>query len=159
MHICDWALALEHSALGEWMRTSSIAYPLANIAHLLGLTLLIGPLLLLDLRLLGFARRFDLAATYTILSAWAGFGLLILFVAGSAMFAADATPLLRNPMMQLKLIGIGAGIVNALAFRQLWRARLAGWDVRAPFIGRVQAAASIAMWLTTAALGRLIAYA
>ncbi|CFU11540.1 Uncharacterised protein [Bordetella pertussis] len=56
-----WAALLEACALGAWMRGSSWAYPAANLAHLLGLVLLVGAMLLLDLRLLGLGRRFALA--------------------------------------------------------------------------------------------------
>jgi hypothetical protein len=157
--IYAWAAALEASPLGEWMRGSALAYPIVNVAHLLGLVLLVGPILLLDLRLMGFGRQFALPAVSPLLTAWAVAGLGLLIVAGFLMFAADAGPLLKNPIMQLKLVGIALGIANAALFRLLWREHLADWDQRPPAIGRVQAMLSIAIWLCVGTLGRWIAYA
>jgi len=154
-----WATALEASPLGEWMRGSALAYPLANLVHLLGLVLLIGPILLLDLRLLGYGRQFSLAQVSPLLTAWAIAGLVLLIAAGFLMFAADAGPLIRNPLMQLKLLGILLGLSNAALFRVLWKERLTRWDTDAPTLGRAQAALSIAIWLCVGALGRWIAYA
>ncbi len=159
MDIASWAAALEGSAFGEWMRSSALAYPVANLVHLLGLVLLVAPIAMLDLRLLGFGRSFALMQTSKVLTAWAVAGLLLLIGAGIPMFAADARPLTAHPLMQTKLLLIALGIANAIAFRLCWQQHLATWDQAAPLLGRLQALASIAIWLCVAALGRWIAYA
>lgn len=153
-----WATALEHSAFGEWMRVSALAYPVANVLHLLGLVLLIGPIVLLDLRLLGWGRDLSLPAVSRALTGFAIAGLVLLAVAGFAMFAADAAPLLRNGIMQAKLCAIALGLLNAVAFRASWSSQLPRWDENPPLLGRAQALASIVIWLAAGALGRWIAY-
>jgi hypothetical protein len=155
----EWANALEASALGEWMRTSALAYPIANVVHLLGLALLIAPIVLLDLRLLGRAKHFELAAVSDLLTPWTVSGFLLLAFAGFLMFSADAGPLSVNRVMQLKVLGIALGVANALLFRLLWGQRLTDWDLRPPLLGRVQAVLSILIWLSVGTLGRWIAYA
>ncbi|MGE0797818.1 MAG: hypothetical protein AB7G13_18565 [Lautropia sp.] len=140
------------------MRGSNWAYPVANLIHLAGLVLLVGNMLLLDLRLLGAGRRFALAAVSAVLTRLAIAGLLLLLASGALLFAADAVPLLGNRLMQLKLLLIALGTANALLFRALWARRLNGWDDRPPVFGRAQAAASLGCWLVAATLGRLIAY-
>ena len=50
-------------------------------------------------------------------------------------------------------------LANALAYRLLWRRRLARWDVDPPLGGRLMAIGSLALWLAVAGLGRWIAYA
>lgn len=141
------------------MRGSDRAYPVANLIHLAGLILLIGNLLLLDLRLLGAGRRFDLVAVSQTLAPPAAAGLVLLLASGALLFAADASPLLANTMMRWKLLLIALGIANALLFRHLWDRRLADWDRAPPLAGRLQAAFSLGCWLVAATLGRLIAYA
>ncbi len=153
-----WAAALEASALGQWMRGDAWAYPVVNVLHLLGLTLLVGPIVLLDLRLLGAGRVFPLAAASRTLTAFSVAGLLVLLPTGFALFAADAGPLLDNPAMRLKLIAIALAITNAIAFRWLWSDRFAQWDRTPPTFGRMQALMSIALWLTIPVAGRMIAY-
>jgi hypothetical protein len=155
----DWATWVEASALGEWMRNSALAYPIANVAHLFGLVLLAGPIGLLDLRLLGLAAQFDLPAVSRVLTRFAIAGFLLLALAGVLMFVADARPLAAHTVMQLKLALILIGLSNAVIFRRLWQHRLARWDINPPVLGRAQALASILIWASVAALGRWIAYA
>lgn len=158
MNATAWAVALEASPLGHWMRTDPWAYPSANVLHVLGLTLLVGPILLLDLRLLGWGRAFPITATARLLTAWSAAGLLVMIASGTALFAADAAALAANPVMQWKLALIGAGLANAVAFRWRWSRRLEHWDLERPMLGRVQALASMALWLAVPVAGRLIAY-
>lgn len=154
----EWAARLEASPLGEWMRSSALAYPIANVVHLLGLVLLVGPIVLLDLRLLGFGRSLPLPPVSRALTGSAVIGLVLLASAGFLMFAADAGPLIKNGVMQAKLWVIALGLANAILFRVLWNENLERWDSTPPILGRLQALASIAIWLCAGALGRWIAY-
>lgn len=153
-----WAEAIEDSALGELMRESLLAYPAANLLHILGLALLVGPIVALDLRLLGLARMLPLPAASRLLTPIAIAGLLLLIASGPPLFAADAGPLATHPLMQVKIALVAVAVANALLFRALWQRRLVHWDASPPAFGRAQAAASILLWLAVAACGRLIAY-
>jgi len=158
LNVASLAAALEGSALGEWMRGSDRGYPVANLVHLLGLVLLVGPMLLLDLRLLGAGQQFALPAVSATLTPWAVAGLLLLLPSGALMFSADAGPLVDNPLLQVKLLLVALGIANALLFRLFWSDRLDEWDLVRPRLGRLQALLSALCWLAAGTLGRLIAY-
>ncbi|CAB3797943.1 hypothetical protein [Pararobbsia alpina] len=158
MDIASLASSLEASSMAAWLRGSMWAYPFVNLVHLFGLTLLIGPIALLDLRLLGLGRRFSLVDVSATLTPWAVAGLLMLFVSGCLLFSADAVPLHKNLLLQIKLACIVLALVNALAFRRLWTHRLPEWDVHPPLSGRIQAALSLALWPAAGTLGRLLAY-
>ena len=54
-------LAWQEGPLGIVMRTSPLAYPVAEILHIIGFALLIGSIVGLDLRLLGFGRALPVA--------------------------------------------------------------------------------------------------
>jgi hypothetical protein len=153
-----WAQAVEQSGLGATMRESLLAYPAANLIHILGLVLLAGPIIALDLRLLGLGRAVPLPAASRHLTPIAVTGLVLMILTGPLLFAADAGPLAEHPLMQLKMALAAFAIVNAVAFRVFWRHRLTNWDVAPPTLGRVQAMTSITAWLMVAACGRLIAY-
>lgn len=154
----DWAAALEATSLGVWMRGAGPAYALANLAHLLGMTLLLGAMLLLDLRLLGAGRRLQLDEVSRLLTPLAVGGLLLQLASGVALLAADAVALAGNAALQLKLAVLLAALANAAVFRLRWSRSLADWDAFPPAFGRAQAALSLALWFTVAAAGRLIAY-
>jgi len=157
-HAATLAAALEATAFATWVRTSGWAYPLVNLVHLLGLTLLIGPIGLLDLRLLGFGRRFALCDVSTALTPYAVTGLLLLIGSGVLLFSADASPLHRNLLLQIKLSCIVLALANALAFRRIWAHRLNDWDRHPPLPGRLQALLSLLLWPAVGAFGRLLAY-
>jgi len=158
MQAPNWLAALESSAFAEWMRGAGNAYAMVNLAHLLGLTLLLGAMLLLDLRLLGFGRRLPLPEVSRLLTPLAIAGLALQACSGFALFSADAVPLSSNAAFRLKLLLIVAALANAVLFRVLWSRSLAGWDRAPPLAGRMQATASLLLWLGVAAAGRLIAY-
>lgn len=152
------AAALEDSALGAWMRTGGWSYAAANVAHLLGLVLLVGPILLLDLRLLGFGRQFDAAAVARTLVPFAAVGVLVMLCSGIALFSADARALVGNPLMQAKLVGVALGLANIAWFHAAFARHLGEWDHSRPALARVSALLSIALWLSILVAGRMIAY-
>lgn len=156
--LLPWAERLEGSAFGALMRNSELFYPAANLLHLAGLVMLLGAMLLLDLRLLGLAREVPLEDASRRLTPIGICGLVLLLATGFCLFAADAAPLLRNWLLQIKLLLVGLGIANALLFRALWSGHLATWDQRPPVAGRLQAALSVLIWCGVMSAGRLLAY-
>lgn len=152
------AAALEDSGLGSWIRTGGWSYAVANVAHLIGLVLLVGPILLLDLRLLGFGRRFDAQAVARTLVPFAAVGIAIMLCSGLALFSADAKALIGNPLMQLKLVGVALGLVNVAWFHFAFARHLGHWDAARPLLARASALLSIALWTSILVAGRLIAY-
>src|SRR5688572_11778465 len=153
-----WAAWLEASGLGVLMRESAVLYPLANIAHILGLVLFVGSILFLDLRLIGFARSLPALNVARVLTPVMMFCFVLQLASGVLLFSADARPLWNNPVMQVKAALIAFGIVNALIFRTLWNRRLADWDETAPGIARTQAGLSLLTWLGVAVCGRVAGY-
>ena len=151
----DWLAAMvEASQLGAFARGSSWAYPAANLIHLLGLVLLVGGIGIVDLRLIGLFPALPLDPLVRALTPLALAGLTLMAVSGPILFAADATALARSGTFAWKLALSAAALANAAGFRWLWRkGRI---EVRP--LQRLMAGASIALWLTIAGLGRMIAY-
>lgn len=149
--------AAANSGFGQWASESALAYPLANVVHLLGLVMLVGGIGVLDLRLAGAFRAIPVAPLSRALTPIAIAGLVLMVPSGATMFAAD-TAVAESAVFQLKLVLIALALANAIAFRFLWRQRLADWDAAPPVAGRVMAIGSIALWLAVGACGRMIAY-
>jgi hypothetical protein len=157
--LMDLFMALEQSAFGFTIRSSALLYPLANVAHIIGAILLVGPIMMLDLRLLGLSRRIPLRLMAQHLLPWAIFGLLIMLVSGFLLFTAEATAYAINPVFQLKAALIVAGILNAVVFELLARRNWRDWENYAvPLFPRLLALVSLINWLLVAVAGRLIAY-
>jgi hypothetical protein len=153
-----WTAALEASAFAVWMR-AGYAYPVANVLHLFGMAFVVVPMLLLDLRLLGWGRRyFPLRPSASLLTRCAVLGAALAIASGVAMFASDANALAANPAMRIKLALLALALANAVAFRIAWTRRLSGFDRGLPGAARAQLLLSVALWLAIPVLGRWIAY-
>ncbi len=136
------------------MRGSANAYPVANVLHLLGLVMLVGGIGLVDLRVAGAFRNLPLRPLAAALTPIALAGFAILALTGPLLFSADATALVQSTVFRWKLALILVASANALLFRWLWRDRVEP----VPAQLRLLAIGSISLWLSIAALGRMIAY-
>jgi hypothetical protein len=152
-------LWLESSAFSTWMRESPsiFAFPIILAVHTIGLGLLAGINVAIDLRLLGFAPRIPLGEFRRLLPfMWLGLWLNV--ISGLALLAAYPTKALTNPVFYVKLGLIAAALV---LLRNIHRFRLAdGPALVIPSLRPVTivAVASIVCWAGTIAAGRFLAY-
>lgn len=144
--------ALERSAPAEALRSSTWAYPAVEVAHLLGVALLFGAIVAIDLRMLGRGTALPLAplTAYLLPIAWAGFAAAT--VTGVALFATGATAYAANGLFQAKLAVLAAAGVNALVLHRAGGVRASAGPAR------VAAVASIVLWTAAVGLGRWVAY-
>jgi hypothetical protein len=153
---------LEGSALGRAMRESGVwTYGLVNLAHILGVASLFGPLLVLDLRLLGLWRRIPIAAIAAPLERVATAGFAVAATSGLCLLATNATEYIGNPFLPIKFTAIAVGLANVGVLKSLpgWQAR--GARAPTPRESRHLAAAggiSLLAWLTAVGAGRMIGY-
>src|SRR5690606_29584420 len=89
-----WAVALQDSSFGMAIRHSLWLYPLGNVLHVLGVAFLVGAIVALDFRFLGFGRQsISAEGASKLLTPFAVAGILMLLPGGVIMFAADAGPM------------------------------------------------------------------
>lgn len=153
---------LQSSPLGHVMRESGgWTYACVNLVHIIGIALLFGSVLLLDLRMLGLWRHVPLAPLATVAAPLTRTGFAIAVVSGLGLLSANATDYATNPFLLIKFPAIGLGALNALVLQRsaAWRtipARpLAPHEERqlARFAGL-----SLACWTTAVTAGRMIGY-
>mgnify|MGYP005849415627 CR=1 FL=1 len=149
---------IEGTAVAAAVRRSLWLYPLASMLHVLGLGLLLGAILALDLRLLGLARTIPARALARLLIPLAATGLLLQVPTGAVMLLADAAALLGHPLMLAKLALVALAALNALFVHRAAGPGLAALDGPIPAGVRRGALVSLLAWPTVAVLGRAIAY-
>jgi hypothetical protein len=157
----EFLAALEATALAGALRRSVWAYPLVNTAHILGVALLVGAIVPLDLRLLGAWRSVPLYAIWRVLTRTASAGLVLASVFGALLFITRATEYAASNLFVSKMVIVGAGAANALLLHiVLPNKRLRSASATGKLPGRVQLASglSLAAWLTALTLGRLVGY-
>jgi hypothetical protein len=155
-----WLLWLENSGLGLAMRRSLWLYPGAEIMHILGIALLVGPVMMFDLRLLGWSRQVPATAMAGHLLPWSRRGLGLVAVSGAAMFTAHAAEWAASPVFWVKLTLIALAGANVLIFHRGVFRSAAAWDrdVPSPRPARIAAMLSLTFWTGVIACGRLLGY-
>jgi hypothetical protein len=144
------------------MRETTWAFPVALINHLVGLVLLVGMRLPLDLRLMGWA--FDgvpVSQLANRTAPWALLGGIVTIVSGMALYAADPAKMTSNPMFVFKIAALAAALMNAWIFHAVLARRVGDWDNAAglPVIVQASGYASLLLWIALIVAGRLIAFA
>ncbi|MFT3850925.1 MAG: hypothetical protein QM739_20380 [Propionivibrio sp.] len=142
---------LEHSALALWLRTS-LAYPVLESLHIIGLATMFGSLLIVDLRLLGVIRRVEAIALARAVLPWTLLGFLLVVGTGLCLFFARASELIANPFFLAKISLVMAAGLNAAWLHS--RGPLNASSV----LTHWQAALSLSIWLAVIVCGRWIAY-
>jgi hypothetical protein len=155
----SFLLSLENSAFGAWVRESKSlwAYPTILFLHTVGLGFLVGLNAVIDLRILGFARKVPLAPMenfYTVM--WAAFWVNVL--SGTALLIADATTKLTNPMFYIKMSFVTLAVINMVVLRRRVFRRVALDAAAVAGFGRVLAITSLVLWGGAITAGRLMAY-
>jgi hypothetical protein len=153
---------LESSALAGALRGAGVwTYGLLNLGHILGLSVLFGSVLILDLRMLGLWRDMPLAVVSRPTVPLAGIGFVAAVTTGLLMISFNATEYYGNPFLYIKLPAIALGLVNVVVVEMLpaWRERgrrplTAGEQRQLAAAGGV----SLACWVTAVAAGRMIGY-
>lgn len=153
-------VALEQSALGAAIRQSSWVYPVANVGHILGLTAFASAVAVLDLRLLGAFSATRPGDVVVPARRAAVVAFLVMAASGFVLFTAEASHLALNPVFQAKAALVALALLNALILGRMAMRETEVLSAHVPLSGRVRvaAAASLALWFSIAAAGRLIAY-
>lgn len=133
--------------------TASVwAYPALEVVHIFGIALLVGNLVLLEIRVFGRGATLDVRALATLSLAIAGIGFSLAAASGLLMFATQAAELLTNRVFTLKMILLMLAGCNAAWFHG--RGSLDKLDA----LARWQMVLSTLIWLAVITCGRWIAY-
>ena len=136
----------------SWLQQSATAYLFVNAAHILGLAVLLGAILPLDLRLLGWFRRFPIEVLRPFLVRCAAAGLGLALLTGAWLFSVKPDEYLANPAFRWKLVLLALALVNVglqhsgAVFLHL-----------SPAV-RVRAGISLCLWLAVLVAGRWIGF-
>ncbi len=111
--LMTFAQSLSETSLHSWVVSQTWLWPTLEVTHFFGLTLLIGGLLVVDLRVLGAAASSPLLATYRLLPiVLVGFGLNL--ITGVLFIFGDPFRYAANIGFQAKMIIICLAGANAL---------------------------------------------
>ena len=140
------------------MRKSDWAYPLISTVHILAIGLIIGSVVVLDLRLLGSWRHLPLGEIAPVLSRTAAAGVGLALISGFLLFSVQAGNYLANPAFQIKLGMVTLALLNiaCIHLHPDWRGIKTRHTLSLTI--RFCAVFSLLLWVLTVAAGRWIAF-
>ena len=147
--------ALETTWVAENLRVSRWGYAAVSGAHILGIALLVGGILPLDLRLLCLWPSTHRADIVRVLVATAASGLALAAITGALLFSVRAQDYWTIDFFQAKLAFILAGTVSAVLIHRSYGLTL---EAANPTRLRWSALLSMACWIGALASGRAIAF-
>jgi hypothetical protein len=158
LHLCQW---VDSTRLSVILRQSRWMFDALDVTHTLGIVLVAGTILLVDLRLLGLGlRRAQVSDVVSRIVPWtlSGFGLM--FVTGGLLFCSEAVKMYGSPAFRIKLVMLSLAGLNALAFHLTIYRQAAAWDSETalPARARLAGLVSLLLWIGIIAAGRAIAY-
>ncbi|MDK1384673.1 DUF2214 domain-containing protein [Sinorhizobium sp. 8-89] len=151
----EWIGALPFAVA---IRRSALLYLFVNAAHILSIGIIVGAILPLDLRLIGFFGKVPIPAIGPYLSRAAATGIVLAMVTGFCLFSVRPLEYAGNPAFLTKITLLALGVVNAvlLHLTPQWRAAVKGgplsWRVR------LSALLSMAIWTGAVLAGRWIGF-
>jgi hypothetical protein len=153
----EWLYELPWAAA---LRESNDAYPIIETVHVLSIMLMVGTVVVMDLRVLGVILKQEPVTRVgreLLPATW--FGFLIMILTGVPLFAAQAVQLYANPAFRVKILLLALAGVNAALFHSTVYRTVSSWDgsPTTPPFAKVFATTSILLWSAIIVCGRLIA--
>jgi hypothetical protein len=156
-----WLGWIQGSGFAERTRESLYIFPTLEAIHVIGLTLVVGTILVLDLRLLGLAStRRPVHRVIADILKWTWVAFVITAVTGVLMFTTNALVYFDNVYFRTKIALLVLAGLNMAAFEVTARRTINDWDSArsAPASGRVIAVLSLVIWVGVIVTGRMIGF-
>jgi hypothetical protein len=152
VHEADWAI---------FMRESAWAFPIAESVHVVAISLVVGFIAIVDLRLLGLAsvEHALTKLTHDILPwTWGAFGLVVL--SGVAMFVSQPALYFENTAFRIKALVLLLAGCNMLYFHLVTFRDIDNWDKSksTPLAAKFAGGASLTFWVAIILLGRQVGF-
>jgi len=153
--------ALQDTSIASAIREGDSWFPWIECVHVLALTLVIGSIAMVDLRLLGFRSRDRsvLETTAEVLPiTWTAF--VFALISGGLMFSSNATAYAHNGFFRIKMALLVFAGLNMLGYHLIVGRDAASWRTGAstPLRARLVGGASLTLWIAIAACGRWIGF-
>ncbi|MFZ4289196.1 DUF2214 domain-containing protein [Variovorax sp. HJSM1_2] len=141
-----------------WLQSSGTAYMLVNAAHILGIALLVGGIVPLDVLLARNAPGGELLVLARILPRAAACGLGLAVLTGLWLFSVRPTDYVGNPafLFKLALLALAVGNIAWQHFSGDWGRVLKGDGASRAL--RIRAILSVALWVSVVLAGRWIGF-
>jgi len=147
------------SNLTQWIQATYWLWPILEIFHFFGLTLLMGGLIIVDLRMIGFFSYIGLEEVKKLLPLVI-FGFLVNLITGVLFLFGDPSRYSINIGFQIKMILVLLAGCNAAIYHLKVEPLFSNLNLtdRLPLAIKITGFTSLTLWTGVLLLGRLIPY-
>jgi len=147
------------SNLTQWIQATYWLWPILEIFHFFGLTLLMGGLIIVDLRMIGFLSYIGLEEVKKLLPLVI-FGFLVNLITGVLFLFGDPSRYSINIGFQIKMILVLLAGCNAAIYHLKVEPLFSNLNLtdRLPLVIKITGFTSLTLWTGVLLLGRLIPY-
>ena len=153
--------SLYDSSIGVAIRENGLLFPWIESVHVLAITLVVGSIGVVDMRLLGIASRNRAVSRLTgdvLPLTWTAF--IVAAITGTLLFTSNAVKYSHNGYFQAKMALLVLAFLNMLVFHLVTSRGIERWDesphVPAPV--RLAGGVSLALWILIIVCGRWIGF-
>lgn len=152
---------IENTPIGVFMRENVLAFPLVESIHVLALTLVVGSIGMVDLRLLGVSARnhsVSKLTTEVLPITWICF--VVAAITGLLLFTSKAVDYSHNFFFLGKMVLMALAAVNMLVFELVTYRSVKNWDSETPtpFAAKLAGLLSLGFWIGVIIFGRWIGF-
>ena len=153
--------SLEASPVGDYVASSSWAFPTIETVHVIAIVTVVGTIAVMDLRLLGLASR-ERAVTHiskdTLPWTWGAF--VVAMLSGGLLFVSKASSYAVNPNFLIKMVLIFLAGVNMAIFHVFTWRNVHNWDSETaiPLAGKIAGGLSLLFWVLVVFYARAIGF-
>ena len=142
---------------GAFINAHEWVWPSSEALHFVGLSILFTVVLLLDLRVLGVAKKLSFQSVYQLLPlGMLGFAMNL--VTGMVFFIATPEQYTQNPVFYWKMLFVVLGALNVLYFMLIDEPWTIGSEEDAPLMARVMAGSAIFIWVGVLFFGHMLPF-
>ncbi len=145
------------AAIETFIITRPWVWPASEVLHFIGMALLFGVVLLINLRMLGVVKGISYESLHALLP-WGMLAFAVNLTTGMLFFIGASAQYTNNLSFYFKIILVllaGMNIIYFTVFDDVWNVKA---DDVAPLTAKVMAASTIAMWVGVIYFGRMLPY-
>jgi len=143
--------------VGSFVTETPWMWPTCETLHFVGLTLLLGVVLLVDLRVLGVMKGVSFASLHRLLP-WAAFGFGVNVITGMLFFVGIPGQYINNTAFYWKVGLVMLAGLNAVYFTLLKEPWELGPGEDAPLTAKIAAASAMVLWVSVMYFGSMLPF-
>jgi hypothetical protein len=161
LNLDPWLIRLQETAVATAIRENGSLFPWVEALHVLALTIVVGSIAIVDLRLVGWAsphRAVRSVLAEVLPCTWVAFAFA--FLTGALLFSSNAETYAHNSFFRAKLLILVLLGLNTFVFGRFTMRGISAWDEarRPPLQVRAAGAVSAALWIGVVICGRWIGF-